>query len=186
MTETPFSGIHLLSAPGEVMVPRPATERLAEIAAERLDDRSARVADVGTGSGAIAVALALRAPGARVWATDTSATAVGLARANVSRHGLGDRVDVLHGDLLDGVPGSLDLVVANLPYLPDSLRAERPGLAGEPAEAVFASGDGLGHYRRLLGACKCAVRPGGAVAIQLHRRIIVTEARELSELRLAA
>jgi release factor glutamine methyltransferase len=110
----------------------------------------------------------------------------GLARANVSRHGLGDRVDVLHGDLLDGVPGSLDLVVANLPYLPDSLRAERPELAGEPAEAVFGPGDGLGRYRRLLAACKCAVRPGGAVAIQLHRRIIVTEARELSELRLAA
>jgi release factor glutamine methyltransferase len=186
MTETPFSGIHLLSAPGEVMVPRSATERLVAIAAERLGDRVARVADVGTGSGAIAVALALRAPTARLWATDTSAAAVTLARANVARQGLGDRVDVLHADLLDGVPGSLDLVVANLPYLPDSLRAERPELAAEPAEAVFAPGDGLGHYRRLLAACKCALQPDGAVAIQLHRRVIVTEATELSELRLAA
>lgn len=186
MTETPFSGIHLLSAPGEVMVPRSATERLVEVAAERLGDRRARVADVGTGSGAIAVALALRAPGARVWATDTSAAAVGLARANVARHGLDDRVDVLHADLLDGVPGSLDLVVANLPYLPVSLRAERPELAREPAEAVFAPGDGLGHYRRLLAACKCTVRPDGAAAIQFHRRVIVTEASELSDLRLAA
>jgi release factor glutamine methyltransferase len=186
MTETPFSGIHLLSAPGEVMVPRSATERLVEIAAERLGDRVAHVADVGTGSGAIAVALALRAPAARLWATDTSTAAVRLARANVSRHGLGDRVDVLHADLLDGIPGGLDLVVANLPYLPDSLRAERPELAGEPAGAVFAPGDGLGHYRRLLAACKCALQPDGAVAIQLHRRVIVTEATELSELRLAA
>ncbi len=151
-----------------------------------MGDRVAHVADVGTGSGAIAVALALRAPAARLWATDTSSAAVRLARANVSRHGLGDRVDVLHADLLDGVPGGLDLVVANLPYLPDSLRSERPELVGEPAEAVFAPGDGLGHYRRLLEACRCAVRPDGAVAIQLHRRVIVTEATELSELRLAA
>jgi release factor glutamine methyltransferase len=186
MTETPFSGIRLLSAPGEVMVPRSATERLVELAAERLGDRAARVADVGTGSGAIAVALALRARGARVWATDTSDAAVVLARENVSRHGLDDRVDVLHSDLLDGVPGELDLVVANLPYLPDSLRAERPELAGEPVEACFAPGDGLGHYRRLLDSCRSALRPDGAVAIQLHRRIMLTEANELTEFRLAA
>jgi release factor glutamine methyltransferase len=186
VTETPFSGIHLLGAPGEVMVPRPATERLVDVAAARLSDRAARVADVGTGSGAIAVALALRAPGARIWATDTSRAAVRLARANVSRHGLDDRVDVLHADLLDGVPGDLDLVVANLPYLSDSLRAERPELASDPPEAVFAPGDGLGHYRRLLAACGSALHPGGAVAIQFHRRVIVTEASELRELGFAA
>jgi release factor glutamine methyltransferase len=186
MTETPFSGIRLLSAPGEVMVPRSATERLVEIAAARLGERATRVADVGTGSGAIAVALALRARGARIWATDTSDAAVALARENVCRHGLDNRVDVLHSDLLDGVPGELDLVVANLPYLPDSLRPERPELAGEPVEACFAPGDGLGHYRRLLDACRCALRPDGAVAIQLHRRVMVTEANELTELRLAA
>jgi HemK-like putative methylase len=186
MTETPFSGIRLLSAPGEVMVPRTATERLVEVAAERLGDCAARVADVGTGSGAIAVALALRAPGARIWATDTSGAAVELARANVSRHGLDDRIDVVHSDLLDGVPSELDLVVANLPYLADRLRAERPELAGEPVEACFAPGDGLGHYRRLLDACRRALRPDGAVAIQLHRRVIVTEADELTALRLAA
>jgi release factor glutamine methyltransferase len=179
VTETPFSGIHLLGAPGDVMVPRPATERLVEVAAGRVGDRAARVADVGTGSGAIAVALALRARGARIWATDTSGVAVRLARANVSRHGLDDRVVVLNTDLLVGVPGDLDLVVANLPYLPDSLRAERPELAGEPPEAVFAPGDGLGHYRRLLAACGRALHPDGAEAIQFHRRVIVREASEL-------
>ena len=186
MTETPFSGIHLLGAPGEVMVPRPATEGLVDVAAERLDDRATRVADVGTGSGAIAVALALRAPAARIWATDTSGAAVRLARANVSRYGLDDRVDVLHADLLDGVPGDLDLVVANLPYLPDSLRTQRPELASEPPEAVFAPGDGLGHYRRLLAACGSALHADGAVAIQFHRRVILSEASELRELGFAA
>jgi HemK-like putative methylase len=186
MTETPFSGIRLLCAPGEVMVPRPATERLVDVAAGCLGARPALGADVGTGSGAIAIALALRAPRASIWATDSSGAAVRLARANVARYGLDDRVRVLHADLLDGVPGDLDLVVANLPYLPDRLRAERPELAGEPPEALFGPGDGLGHYRRLLVACGRALRPDGAVAIQFHRRVIRWEASELRQRGFAA
>ena len=117
MTTVSFSGIRLLAAPGEVMSPRPATEKLVEAAAERVGNRPALVADVGTGSGAIAVALGLRAPRAEIWATDTSPAAVALARANVCRHGLGERISVRHADLLDGLPDGLDLVVANLPYL---------------------------------------------------------------------
>ena len=186
MTATPFSGIHLLTAPCEVMVPRPATEKLIDVAAEQIGDRPALVADVGTGSGAIAIALALRAPQARIWATDTSAAAVRLARANVARHGLGDRVDVQHADLLESVPGGLDLVVANLPYLPESLRPERPELTAEPAAAVFAPGDGLGPYRRLLAACGSILRPHGAVAIQFHRRVLTWEAAELASVSQAA
>jgi hypothetical protein len=80
MTETPFCGIRLLTLPGEVMSPRPATEALVDAATERIGNRPALVADVGTGSGAIAVALALRPPHARLWATDTSPAAVALAR----------------------------------------------------------------------------------------------------------
>ena len=186
MTATPFSGIRLLSAPGEVMAPRPATEALVDAAAERIGDGPAFVADVGTGSGAIAVALALRAPNARIWATDTSAAAVNLARANVAGYDLGDRVDVQHADLLDGVPRGLDLIVANLPYLPESLRDERPELAAEPPDAVFALGDGLDHYRRLLAAAVSKLRPGGALAIQLHRRVFVWETAELASFRKAA
>jgi methylase of polypeptide subunit release factors len=83
----------------------------------------------------------------------------GLARANVCRHGLGDRVSVVHGDLLDGSPPCLDLVVANLPYLAAGLRTERPELAEEPPEAVFAAGDGLGPYRRLVQACQSGFNP---------------------------
>jgi release factor glutamine methyltransferase len=186
MTETPFCGIRLLTSPGEVMVPRLATEGLVEVAANRVGGQPALVADVGTGSGAIAVALALRAPRAQLWATDTSAAAVALARANVCRHGLGDRVSVQRGDLLEGVPTGLHLVVANLPYLPESLRCERPELAGEPPEAIFAPGDGLGHYRRLLDACSAALRPDGALAIQLHRRCVIWNAAELAGLAVAA
>jgi release factor glutamine methyltransferase len=186
MTETPFCGIRLLTLPGEVMSPRPATEALVDAAADRIGNRTALVADVGTGSGAIAVALALRAPHARLWATDTSPAAVALARANVCRHQLGERISVLRADLLEGIPVGLDLVVANLPYVVESLRRERPKLAGEPPEAAFAPGDGGGPYRRLIKMCSHVLRPDGALVVQFHRRVLVAEASQLSELRLAA
>jgi release factor glutamine methyltransferase len=182
MAETPFCGIRLLTLPGEVMSPRPATEALVDAAAERIGDRAALVADVGTGSGA----LALRAPHARLWATDTSPAAVALARANVCRHQLGERISVLRADLLERIPIALDLVVANLPYLAQSLRTKRPELAGEPPEAVFAPGDGGGPYRRLIKMCSQVLRPDGALVVQFHRRVLVAEASQLSELRLAA
>lgn len=186
MTEVPFCGLRLLAEPGKVMTPRPATEALVEAAVERIGDRAALVADVGTGSGAVAVAIAARAPRARIWATDTSCNAVALARANVCRNGFGERVSILRGDLLEGVPGNLDVVVANLPYLSDRLRPHRPELAGEPPEAVFCAGDGLRHYRRLVAACRTALRPNGLLAIQLHGRLVLSEAAALGELQLAA
>jgi release factor glutamine methyltransferase len=186
VSEAPFCGLRLLVEPGKVMTPRPTTEALVEAAVERIAGRAALVADVGTGSGAVALAIASRAPEARVWATDTSASAVRLARANVCRQGLGDRVSVVHGDLLDGSPMGLDLVVANLPYLASDLRAERPELAGEPPAAVFAAGDGLGPYRRLVEACQNVLRPDGYLAIQLHGKVVGTHASELTTLTLAA
>jgi release factor glutamine methyltransferase len=184
--EIEFCGLRLLTEPGRVMTPRPTTEALVETAVEWIGDRPAFVADVGTGSGAIAVAIAAQTPNVRVWATDTSCAAVRLARANACRTGVGDRVSVVRGDLLEGVPTPLDVVVANLPYLPERLRAERPELAGEPPEAVFAAGDGLGHYRRLFDACASALRPEGLLAIQLHGRVVVSEAAELGVVALAA
>jgi release factor glutamine methyltransferase len=181
--DTTFFGLHLATAPGRVMTPRAASEQLVTLAAERIGRRPARVADVGTGSGAIAVALALAAPNAEVWATDISAASVLLARANAHMFGVGDRVHVARGDLLEPVPGELDLIVANLPYLPRDASERHPELAGEPAAAVFAAGDGLGPYRRLLAAAAAKLRPGGAVAIQLHRRVFTAERDAVSALR---
>ena len=178
-----FFGLPLLTARGKVMTPRPASEQLVATAAARIGDRAARVADVGTGSGAIAVALALAAPEAEIWASDVSAAAVFLTRANAHRFGVGDRVHAVRGDLLTPVPGELDLIVANLPYLPRDGRDRHPELGGEPTGAVFAAGDGLGPYRRLLAAAEDKLRPDGAVAIQLHRRVFVTELEGLAALR---
>ena len=183
MAQTTFCGLPLLAAPGRVMTPRPATERLVAAALARIGGRPLRVVDVGTGSGAIAIAIAAGAPGAEVWATDTSEAAVALARANVRRHGLAGRVAVRRGDLLDGVPGPVDLVVANLPYLPAGEAGSHPGLAGEPHAAVFAAGDGLEPYRRLLAQSAGRLTEDGAVVLQLHRRVLEASRAGLPALR---
>ena len=174
-----FHGIGLLTAPGRVMTPRPATEALVDRALERIGDRPARVADVGTGSGAIAVALALGAANAEIWATDTSAACVELAATNVARLGLLDRVHVVEGDLLDPIPGALDLVVANLPYLPAREASRHPELEGEPLAALYAPGDGLGPLRRLFEQARDRLRPDGVVVYQYRGEVF--EASELVE-----
>jgi release factor glutamine methyltransferase len=155
------------------MIPRPATERLVERALTRLGSEPARVVDVGSGSGALAVAIALRAP-----------NAVKLTRANVARHRLGRRVHVVQGDLLEAVPGKLDLVVANLPYLPERLRLESAyaDLRSEPPSAVFAAGDGLGPYRRLLEASRRRLTDRGALVIQYRGRVLEATRFELGNL----
>jgi release factor glutamine methyltransferase len=180
---TTFFGLPLLTARGKVMTPRAATERLVAAALERIGERPARVVDVGTGSGAIAVAIASAAPTVEVWATDTSRCAVALARANVCRHGLGERVTVCHGDLLEAVPDPIDLVVANLPYLPLADAGRYPDLAGEPEAAVFGLGDGLEPYRRLLAACSDRLEDEADVVIQLHRSVLAASGAELPALR---
>ena len=158
------------------MTPRAASERLVEYALDLIGDSRARVADVGTGSGAIAIAVARAAPRVEVWASDLSSPAVALARANLRRHGLGGRVFVRDGDLLEPLPGSFDLVLANLPYLPAASAAAHPELNGEPPDAVYAPGDGLGLYRRLLAQSAGRRRPRGAIAFQLHREVAAAAA----------
>jgi release factor glutamine methyltransferase len=183
-TEATFADLPLTLAPGRVFTPRPATERLVRTALDLIPpDEHARVADVGTGTGAIALALAAARPNVEVWATDTNPAAVELARANAERLGVTDRVHVAEGDLLDPVPLPMDVVVANLPYLPDSLHDSR--YDDEPPDAIYAPGDGLGPYRRLLNACREGrlVTPGGRVVIQFHREPLAADCWQLEELR---
>jgi release factor glutamine methyltransferase len=178
-----FCGFALGTRPGVVMTPRRASERLVATALAVVGDRPATVADVGTGSGALAVAVAARAPQARVWATDANPAAVALACENVCRHGLLHRVVVLAGDLLDPVPGPVDLVIANLPYLSLGERALHADLAAEPTDAVFAERDGLGHYRRLLDACEEGLAPGGALVLQFRGAVLLAARHLLGALR---
>jgi release factor glutamine methyltransferase len=180
---TRFYDLDILTSPGRVFTPREATERLVDAALERIDGKPVRVADVGTGTGAVAVALAVNRPEIEVWATDTSPEAVELARANAELHGVADRVQVLQGDLLSTVPSPVDVVVANLPYLPES--KHDAAYDDEPSEAVYATGDGLDPYRRLLDVCRDGklVSPGGTVFLQFHREPLEADCWQLEDLR---
>jgi release factor glutamine methyltransferase len=180
--KTTFSQLQLETAPGRVFTPRPTTEALVDAALDRIDGVPMRIADVGTGSGAIAVALAARKPNVEIWATDTNAEAVELARANAERLGVADRVHVLHGDLLDPLPAPVDLIVANLPYLPESEHDAR--YDEEPPDAVYAPGDGLGPYRRLLDACRDGkLETGGTVLLQYQGKPYAADCWQLEDLR---
>jgi release factor glutamine methyltransferase len=140
----------------DVLIPRPETEHLVEkvIDLARGLERP-RIADIGTGSGAIAVALASHLPDARIYATDVSAHALKVARANAARNGVAERVRFLEGDLLAPMAGKrFDLIVSNPPYVAED---DRDSLAVEvrdyePAQALFAGSDGLAIYRRLIPA----------------------------------
>ena len=175
--QTEFHGLTFVTEPGRVFSPRATTEKLVDAALARLGAAPARVADVGTGSGVVAITLAVRAPQVEVWASDTCGKALRVAAANAER--LGAQVHVVHGDLLDGLPRNLDLIVANLPYL-------APGTLGyddEPEAAVFSSGDGLDHYRRLLSGAGDHLAPGGGVILQFDRQVLEAERSELPWLR---
>jgi release factor glutamine methyltransferase len=180
--KTTFCHLQLETAPGRVFTPRPTTEALVKAALDRIDGVPMRIADVGTGSGAIAVALAVNKPNVEIWATDTNEDAVELARDNAERLGVGDRVHVVHGNLLDPLTEPVDLVVANLPYLPESEHDAR--YDSEPEDAVYAPGDGLGPYRRLLDAChEGKLQTGGLVLLQYRGEPYSADCWQLEDLR---
>jgi release factor glutamine methyltransferase len=139
-----------------VLIPRPETELLVELAIEL---RPAELLDVGTGSGAVALAIAAELPDCRVTATDTSEGALEVARENARRLGMSERVRIEAGTVPDG--RDFDLVLANLPYVPErawgSLQPEVT--TWEPREALLAGPDGLDAYRALIPQCGRAFRP---------------------------
>lgn len=168
----------------EVLIPRPETELLVERVLDFLREKKGAgellIADVGTGSGAVAVSLAFYSPRARLLATDISCGALEVARENAHRNGVGERVEFLHGDLLApllarGMVGVGTAVAANLPYIPSSEMATLPpDVRYEPSIALDGGEDGLDLYRRLVpqaavflasgGLLACEVGPGQAAA----------------------
>jgi release factor glutamine methyltransferase len=159
-----------------VLIPRPETELLVDVAREqaaRLAELSGSsrltIADVGTGSGAVAIALAKHLPDAIIYATDASELALRVAAFNCRRHGVSRRVHLLHGDLLEPLPGPVDLIVANLPYV---ATGEFPGLMPEvrdyePRMALDGGPDGLEMVRRLLAHAPSYVNPGGSLLLEI-------------------
>jgi release factor glutamine methyltransferase len=168
--ETEFYGLPFRVS-SDVLVPRPETEHLVEKVIELAPlFRKPRIVDVGTGSGAIAIALAHEWPNAAVTAIDISEPALTVARDNAVRVGFADRIRFLKGDLLSPVIGEqFEFVVSNPPYV--SI-ADRASLAvevrdHEPDVALFAGEDGLDIYRRLIPEAMAALVPGGYVALEI-------------------
>jgi len=156
-----------------VLVPNPDTEVLVQRAVEiaRQANDPLRVADVGTGSGNIAIAVAHYAPQVEVWAGDISRDALDVASQNVAKHGLTERVHLACGDLLDPLPGSFDLVCANLPYVPTD--ADLPAeVKAQPASALFAQQGGAALVLRLIAAAPGRLNPGGRLLAEVDPNIL--------------
>lgn len=168
--ETEFYGLPFRVTP-DVLIPRPETEHLVEKALELAGAwAEPRIVDVGTGSGAIAVSLASQLPRAAVTAIDLSAGALRVAQENAERNGVAGRIRFCAGDLLGPVADErFELVVSNPPYVPET---DRDTLAvevrvHEPELALFAGGDGLDVYRRLIPAAYAGLVPGGVVLLEI-------------------
>ena len=166
-----FWGRTFLVGPG-VLVPRPETELLVERALELSEGRAGAAADVGTGSGCIGITFALQRPRYEVYATDTSPAALDLARLNARGLGAAERVAFLLGDLLAPLPVPVDLVLANLPYVPsaevDELEPEVR--AWEPRGALDGGTDGLDLVRALLQQLPGRVTPDATCLLEIDPR----------------
>lgn len=155
---------------GRALIPRPETEELVELLIAECRTRNAdwRVLDVGTGGGVIALSLAAAWPDAEVHAIDHSDDALALARENAERLALADRVEFKKSDLLLYVTHVYDLIVANLPYVPSSERAEvSREVRHDPESAVFADGNGEEVMRKLITAAPARLKPGGMLALEI-------------------
>ncbi len=167
-----FFGLEFQVSPA-VLIPRPETEGLVEAALARLPaDRAVRVADVGTGSGAIAVALASRLPRAEVVAIDVSEVALEVARGNARRHGVEGRVEFVRSDLFGGMgvgAREFDAILSNPPYVAEGDRAGmHPEVREwEPAGALFAGVEGMEVYGRLVPEAGRWMAPGGMLGMEI-------------------
>jgi release factor glutamine methyltransferase len=155
-----------------VLVPNPDTELLVQLAVARAREagRPLRVADVGTGSGCIAIATAHYAADVEVWASDISSEALEVAARNVAKNSLEARVHLACGDLMEPLVGTFDLVCANLPYLPAGIRLPAAVVA-QPSIALYAGDGGAALVTRLLEMAPAKLNPGGRVLLELDPAI---------------
>lgn len=163
-----FYGLDFRVTP-DVLIPRPETELLVERALDWLKQHptSRRCADVGCGSGCIAVSLAHHLPGLRILAVDRSRAALRVAQENAARHTAG-QIDFFQGDLLSAARGPLDLVCANLPYIPLAALDDFTVTKHEPRTALDGGPDGLAYIRALIGDAYRWLAPGGLLLLEIQ------------------
>lgn len=150
-----------------VLIPRPDTEILVEKAIEHARNRrKCTIADIGTGSGAIAIALAANLPQVKIYASDISAPALAVARYNCRRHGVTGQIELIHGDLLDVLPEAVDLIVANLPYVREP---EVPQVSEgfEPELALNGGAEGLDKLFQICRQAPEKLHPDGCLMLEI-------------------
>jgi release factor glutamine methyltransferase len=169
--EQEFYALPFMVTP-DVLIPRPETELLVERAVDWLKDHPGRrrCADIGTGSGCIAVSLAHQVPELRMLAVDRSHQTLLVARENARRNGVSNRIDFAQTDLLDGLSGPFDLICANLPYIPSKTLSSLPVCRHEPRLALDGGSDGLDFIRRLVAASVNKAAPGGLLLLEIEYR----------------
>jgi len=163
-----FFGLSFKVTP-DVLIPRPETELLVEKALGKTPKPktpNSKIADVGTGSGIIAITLAVKLPQAHIIATDVSVAALEVARANAVAHSVADRVKFIHGDLLESA-GKVNLICANLPYISTVELTTLPVAKHEPTLALDGGEDGLRLIERLLATAGDHLLPDGALLAEI-------------------
>lgn len=175
-----FYGLDFIVTP-DVLIPRPETEflverviRLARDAHPSAGEADSLIVDVGTGSGCIAVAVAVNIPATRVIATDISAPAIDVARKNAARHNVSSRIEWVEGDLLRplegrGLENGIDVIACNPPYVPSSKpeTVQREVREWEPHVALFGGGEGIDFYGRLFVEALVYLKPGGFLVCEI-------------------
>jgi release factor glutamine methyltransferase len=163
-----FFGLRFEVSPA-VLIPRPETEHLVEAVLDLFGGNSApRIVDVGTGSGAIAIALAHAMPAARITAVDCSPAALAIAQHNALQHGVTERVTFLQADLLGSVQEKdFDAVVSNPPYIANEEALEPQVFNYEPHTALYAGPTGLEIYERLIPQARAALKPDGWLMMEI-------------------
>lgn len=153
----------------DVLIPRPETEGLVELALDWLEDHPERRSclELGTGCGCIAVSLAKALPDLKIRATDISPSALDIARKNAQLHQVDEQIEFLECDLLTGIPGRVDLLIANLPYIPTGKLRTLKVFHTEPTLALDGGEDGLYYIKQVLQNAGDYLYPGGAVFLEI-------------------
>ena len=166
-----FYGVNLLGN-SDVLIPRPETETMVEhalfMALMGMETTELVIADVGTGTGAIAINLAIHLPAARIYAIDAADAVLDVASHNIRAHNVADRIKLAKGDLLEPLLEPVDLIVANLPYIPPSrLPTLQPEIQWEPSAALDGGDDGLDLIRRLMSQAPDKLKENGIILLEL-------------------